>query len=64
VLPKLQGRGVNAIMMVALFNASKKYGVKTVHANPQLETNHKVWSQWRYFDTRQHKRRRVYIKYL
>lgn len=64
VLPQLQGRGVNAIMMVALFDACKKYGVKTVHANPQLETNQKVWSQWRYFDTRQHKRRRVYIKHL
>jgi GNAT superfamily N-acetyltransferase len=64
VLPRLQGRGVNAIMMVALFDACKKHGVKTVHANPQLETNQKVWSQWRYFDTRQHKRRRVYIKQL
>lgn len=64
VLPYLQGRGVNAIMMEALFNACKKHGVKTVHANPQLETNHKVWSQWRYFETRQHKRRRVYIKRL
>ncbi len=64
VLPHLQGRGVNAILMVALFEGFKKYGVKTVHANPQLETNHKVWSQWRYFDTRQHKRRRVYIKQL
>jgi len=64
VLPHLQGRGVNAIMMVSLFNACKKHGVKTVHANPQLETNHKVWSQWKYFDTRQHKRRRVYIKHL
>jgi GNAT superfamily N-acetyltransferase len=64
VLPELQGRGVNAVMMVALFQACQKYGVKSVHANPQLETNHKVWSQWRYFDHRQHKRRRVYIKHL
>ncbi len=64
VLPHLQGRGVNAIMIEAFVNACKKYGVKTVHVNPQLETNQKVWSQWRYFDTRQHKRRRVYIKHL
>lgn len=64
VVPELQGRGVNAIMMVSLFEASKKYGVKTVHANPQLETNQKVWSQWRYFEARQHKRRRVFIKHL
>ena len=64
VLPHLQGRGINAILMVAMFNACQKYGIKTVHANPQLETNQKVWSQWRYFDARQHKRRRVYIKHL
>jgi hypothetical protein len=64
VVPRLQGRGVNAIMMVSLFTACKKYGVKTVHANPQLETNQKVWEQWKYFEARQHKRRRVFIKYL
>jgi GNAT superfamily N-acetyltransferase len=64
VIPELQGRGVNAIMMVALFKAAQKYGIKTVHANPQLETNRKVWSQWEYFSTRQHKRRRVYIKHI
>jgi hypothetical protein len=64
VIPRLQGRGVNALMMVSLFEATKKHGVKYVHANPQLESNQKVWSQWRYFDSRQHKRRRVYIKHL
>lgn len=64
VVPELQGRGVNALLMVSLYNACKKYGVKTVHANPQLETNQKMWSQWRYFDSRQHKRRRIYIKHL
>jgi len=64
VVPELQGRGVNAIMMVSLFKAIKKYGIKTVHANPQMETNRKVWEQWKYFDARQHKRRRVFIKHL
>jgi hypothetical protein len=64
VVPELQGRGVNAVMMVSMLKAVKKYGIKTVHANPQLETNQKVWSQWEYFDSRQHKRRRVYIKHL
>lgn len=64
VVPKLQGRGVNAIMMASLFKACKKYGVKTVHANPQLESNRRMWEQWKYFDARQHKRRRVFIKHL
>jgi len=64
VIPRLQGKGVNALMMVSIFEATKKHGVKTVHVNPQLESNQKVWSQWRYFDTRQHRRRRIYIKHL
>jgi len=64
VVPELQGYGVSAIMMVALLKACKKYGVTSVHANPQLETNQKVWSQWKYFPSRQHKRRRIFIKHL
>jgi GNAT superfamily N-acetyltransferase len=59
-----QGRGVNAVMMVALFEAYKKFGIKTVHANPQLETNRFVWEQWEYFESRQHKRRRIFIKHF
>jgi GNAT superfamily N-acetyltransferase len=64
VLPHLQGRGVNAILMEAIHKACMKYGVKFAHANPQLETNQKVLDSWRYFEARQHKRRRVYIKHL
>jgi GNAT superfamily N-acetyltransferase len=59
-----QGRGINALIMVALFEGYKKHGVKTIHANPQLETNRPVWEQWKYFQARQHKRRRVFIKHL
>jgi len=62
--PEYQGRGVNAIMMETFYLALQKNGVKKIHVNPQLETNNKVWSQWKYFNTRQHKRRRVYIKHL
>jgi hypothetical protein len=64
VVPELQGRGVNAIMMVAIAKACKKYGVKSMHINPQLESNHKVREQWKYYSSRQHKRRRVFIKHL
>ena len=59
-----QGKGINAIMMECIYQAFLKYGVKTVHVNPQLETNHHVLGQWKYFDSRQHKRRRVFIKHL
>jgi hypothetical protein len=39
-------------------------GVKKLHANPQMETNINVLQQWEYFNVRQQKRRRVYIKKL
>ena len=59
-----QGKGINAIMMETLFHAIKKYGVKTIHANPMLETNRSVLNQWKFFESRPHKRRRVFIKLL
>jgi ribosomal protein S18 acetylase RimI-like enzyme len=64
VRPEYQGRGVNAIMMEALYQAFKRHGIKTFHVNPMLESNFRVLEQWQYFKTRQHKRRRVFIKHL
>ena len=59
-----QGRGVNAIMMESLYHAIKQRGIKFVHANPMLETNFRILEQWKYFEARRHKRRRVFIKHL
>jgi len=39
-----------------------KNGIKKVETNLTLENNHDVQVQWKYFDARQHKRHRVYIK--
>lgn len=64
VRPEYQGRGINAIMMEAFYLAIQKRGVKKIHANPMMETNFKVLEQWKFFNDRQHKRRRVYIKHL
>lgn len=64
VRPEYQGRGINAIMMESFYLALQKLGVKRIHVNPQMETNQPVLEQWKYFNVRQHKRRRVYIKYL
>jgi GNAT superfamily N-acetyltransferase len=64
VRSQYQGRGVNAIMMHRMYQACKKHGIKTIHANPQLESNRRVLEQWKYFGGRQHKRRRVFIKHL
>jgi GNAT superfamily N-acetyltransferase len=64
VRSQYQGRGVNAIMMQRMYHACKKRGIKSIHANPQLESNRRVLEQWKYFQGRQHKRRRVFIKHL
>lgn len=64
VRPDLQGKGVNTLLMDALFRACHASGIVRTEFNPQLETNHKVLSQWKHFPTRQHKRRRCYIKSL
>lgn len=60
----LQGKGVNAILMREAQTACIKYGVKTVYACPELETNMNVRGQWKYYENEQHKRRRCYTKLL
>ncbi|MGQ1786640.1 MULTISPECIES: GNAT family N-acetyltransferase [unclassified Saccharicrinis] len=64
VKPEYQRKGVNAILihnMVQVFNSK---GILKVESNPELESNKLVQGQWKYFDKRQHKRRRCYIKHL
>jgi len=64
VRPDLQGKGVNAIMMAEITKTAIKNGIITTETNPELETNLKVQSHWNYFEGRQHKRRRCYLKAL
>ena len=59
-----QGRGLNAILINRMIEVFNKYGIKTVESNPELEDNHRVQAQWKNFEHRQHKRRRVFIKHL
>lgn len=39
-------------------------GIKQAETGPMLEMNDKVQSQWKDFQTEQHKRRRCFIKEL
>jgi GNAT superfamily N-acetyltransferase len=64
VKPEYQGRGVNAIMIDHMYGVFRRLGIHTIESNPELETNLLVQGQWKYFEHRQHKRRRVYIKQL
>jgi GNAT superfamily N-acetyltransferase len=64
VRPEYRKSGLAATMLShCLYNALKN-GVKYAIASPQLEDNHAVHSMWRFFDARQHRRRRCYIKNL
>lgn len=62
--PELQGKGINANIMVDIFNSAKKSNIKFAETGPMLETNNKIQSMWKHFTNHQHKRRRCYIKKL
>ena len=64
VKPEYQSKGVNALLFADLIPLFNKHGFKYAESNPELELNAKVQAQWQYFEPRQHKRRRCYIKNL
>ena len=64
VRPDYQNKAVNAILLNHVLKGCHQMGIKYAETGPQLETNHQVQSQWNFFKTRQHKRRRCYIKAL
>lgn len=64
VKKEYQNKGVNALLFQDLIPYYIKYGYKLAESNPEMETNSKVQSQWEYFETRQHRRRRSYKKML
>ena len=64
VRSEYQGKGVNAILMNKMHFVFNKLGISKVESNPELETNSNVQGQWKYYEKRQHKRRRVFIKHL
>lgn len=59
-----QGKGVNAILMNYISETFVRRGIRKVESNPELETNANVQSQWKFYDVRQHKRRRCFIKHI
>ncbi len=61
VLPEYQNAGLNAVILDALVNMLSG-SVEKCETNLNLETNTAVLAQWKYFTSRQHKRRRCYKK--
>lgn len=64
VRPDYQNKAVNAIILNHVLKGCHGMGIRQAETGPQLETNHKVQSQWNFFRTEQHKRRRCFVKAL
>jgi hypothetical protein len=64
VRPDMQNKGINAILIHESNKVFVKNGIEKVETNRELAGNTKVQAQWKFYDTRQHKRRRCYRQQL
>ena len=64
VKPELQGCGINAVVMDDMQHKVIASGFRYAETGPQLEFNTKVQSQWKFFETVQHKKRRCWVREL
>lgn len=64
VTDTLRNKGVPSLIFHRMINTFIRYGVRHVESNPELEDNHQVHALWSHYDSRQHKRRRIYQKPL
>lgn len=60
--PKYRMLGIPAILISTLLKKLIENGVRYCETGPMLETNGDVHSLWAYFDKKQHKRRRCFVK--
>lgn len=60
--PDYQGTGINAMLFDHLIPIYKKFGFKWAETGPQLESNHRELTQWKYLNGKTVKRRRCYEK--
>jgi len=62
ILPEYQNKGITAIFMSELTKIAIKNNIVSAETNSELEENTKVQDFWKYYEARQHKRKRVYVK--
>jgi GNAT superfamily N-acetyltransferase len=62
VKKEYRGKGVDLLMVLDIIEKGIEFGFKNGESNPELETNKKIQGEWKYFNPRQHKRRRIFIK--
>ena len=64
VRPELQSKGINALLLTDINKSAIRNGILKAETGPELENNTKVQALWKHYETRQHKRRRCYIKHV
>lgn len=64
VRPEYQNSGVNAVLVNGIVDMLSSGKIERCETNLNLETNTAVIAQWKYCASRQHKKRRSYIKIL
>lgn len=64
VRPDCQNKGIAAALICETWKTAVARGIRWAETGPELETNTKIQSQWDYFESRQHRRRRCYVKAL
>ncbi|MBQ9151122.1 MAG: hypothetical protein IJX72_02640 [Clostridia bacterium] len=64
VSPELKGSTLIAMIFDHFIQSTHKNGIRFAETGPQLETNVKIQSQWKFFEREQHKRRRCFVKDL
>lgn len=59
---RYRGQGIDLLMVLEAARAAIRKGFTIAESNPELELNTKIQAQWKHFNPRQHKRRRIYKK--
>lgn len=63
VVDQYRNKGVS-MALFAMFETMFGHGIEHMETNLNLEENYSIRNIWKSFDTKQHKRRRCYIKHL
>ncbi|MCL2079604.1 MAG: N-acetyltransferase [Oscillospiraceae bacterium] len=64
VINEYQSKGLPAVLINSMLLTAIKRGVRYAETGPELELNTSVQALWKYFDTKQHKRRRCWQKQI
>lgn len=62
IRPEYQNSGLVAVIIQGMLDFFENGGIEKCETNLNLETNTSIISQWKYFTSRNHKRRRAYLK--